>query len=101
MAGGGGKQKERQNEDAAGDGTLLQLEHDASVVTDLFRERERRLRNRHDLYRHGRVGAVDGVERAAVDIDASTVDLNYDGTDTTFAAVVEAIEDVGYEVPAQ
>ncbi len=49
----------------------------------------------------GAVGAVDGVERAAVDIDASTVDLNYDGTDTTFAAVVEAIEDVGYEVPAQ
>ena len=47
------------------------------------------------------VGAVDGVARAEVDIDASTVDLDYDGNDTTFAAVVEAIEDVGYEVPAQ
>ena len=46
-------------------------------------------------------GAVEGVARAEVDIDASTVDLDYDGSDTTFAAVVEAIEDVGYEVPAQ
>lgn len=49
----------------------------------------------------GAVGAVDGVERAEVDIDASTLDLDYDGNDTTYAAVVEAIEDVGYEVPAQ
>ena len=47
------------------------------------------------------VGEVPGVERAEVDIDASTVDLDYDGSDTTFAAVVAAIEDVGYEVPAQ
>lgn len=49
----------------------------------------------------GAVAAVPGVERAEVDIDAHTVDLDYDGTETTFAAIVEAIEDVGYEVPAQ
>jgi copper chaperone len=49
----------------------------------------------------GAVSAVPGVERVEVDIDASTVDLDYDGTDTTLAAIVEAIEDVGYEVPAR
>jgi copper chaperone len=47
------------------------------------------------------VGGVPGVDRAEVDIDASTVDLDYDGSNETFTAIVAAIEDVGYEVPAQ
>jgi len=47
------------------------------------------------------VGAVSGVERAKVDIDASTLDLDYDGADDTFTAIVAAIEEVGYEVPSQ
>jgi copper chaperone CopZ len=47
------------------------------------------------------VGGVPGVERADVDIDASTVALEYDGSNETFTAIVAAIEDVGYEVPAQ
>jgi copper chaperone CopZ len=41
------------------------------------------------------------VERAEVDVDASTVALDYDGSDETFTAIVTAIEDVGYEVPSQ
>lgn len=49
----------------------------------------------------GALATVSGVERAEVDIDASTVDLDYDGSDTTYAAIVEAIEDVGYQVPQQ
>ncbi len=49
----------------------------------------------------GAVNALEGVERAEVDIDASTVDLDFDGSDETFAAIVSAIEEVGYEVPAQ
>jgi copper chaperone len=47
------------------------------------------------------VGTVDGVERAEVDIDASTVDLDFDGSDDTLAAIINAIEAIGYEVPAQ
>ncbi len=47
------------------------------------------------------VGGVPGVERAEVDVDASTVALDYDGSDETFTAIVTAIEDVGYEVPSQ
>ena len=47
------------------------------------------------------VGAVEGVERPEVDVDASTVDLDFDGRDETFTAIVDAIEGVGYEVPAQ
>lgn len=49
----------------------------------------------------GAVSDVPGVEKAEVDIDASTVDLDYDGTDETMTAIVSAIEDVGYEVPSQ
>ena len=44
---------------------------------------------------------MSGVERAEVDIDASTLDLDYDGSDGTFTAIVAAIEEVGYEVPSQ
>jgi copper chaperone len=46
-------------------------------------------------------GAIPGVERAQVDIDASSVELDYDGSEDTMNAIVAAIEDVGYEVPAQ
>lgn len=49
----------------------------------------------------GAVSTVPGVERAEVDIDAHTVDLDFDGSDTTLAAVVEAIEDVGYQVSSE
>jgi len=49
----------------------------------------------------GAVTDVPGVERAIVDIDASTVDLDFDGADGTLAAIVDAIESVGYEVPSQ
>jgi len=49
----------------------------------------------------GAVIDVPGVERAIVDIDASTVDLDFDGADGTLAAIVDAIESVGYEVPSQ
>ena len=47
------------------------------------------------------VGGVPGVERAEVDVDASLVELEFDGSDDTYTAIVSAIEDVGYEVPAQ
>jgi len=47
------------------------------------------------------VSQLDGVERVEVQIDESTVELDYDGTDTTLNTIVTAIEDVGYEVPDQ
>jgi copper chaperone len=47
------------------------------------------------------VSTVDGVDRVEVQIDASTVELDYDGTDATLNTIVTAIEDVGYEVPDQ
>jgi copper chaperone len=47
------------------------------------------------------VSQLDGVERVEVQIDESTVELDYDGTDTTLTTIVTAIEDVGYEVPDQ
>ena len=47
------------------------------------------------------VSTLDGVDRVEVQIDASTVELDYDGTDTTLTTIVTAIEDVGYEVPDQ
>ena len=47
------------------------------------------------------VSTLDGVDRVEVQIDSSTVELDYDGTDTTFTTIVTAIEDVGYEVPDQ
>lgn len=46
----------------------------------------------------GAVTVVPGVEGADVDIDASTVAFDYDGTAATLQAVVDAIEGVGYEV---
>jgi copper chaperone len=47
------------------------------------------------------VSTLDGVDRVEVQIDTSTVELDYDGTDTTLTTIVTAIEDVGYEVPDQ
>lgn len=47
------------------------------------------------------VSTLDGVDRVEVQIDASTVQLDYDGTDATLNMIVTAIEDVGYEVPDQ
>lgn len=46
----------------------------------------------------GAVGPLQGVEFVEVAIDARTVVADYDGTDDTFAAIVEAIEGQGYEV---
>ncbi len=47
------------------------------------------------------VSTLDGVDRVEVQIDASTVQLDYDGTEATLTTIVTAIEDVGYEVPDQ
>lgn len=47
------------------------------------------------------VAPLEGVERVEVQIDAQTVELDFDGSDDTLAAIVTAIEDVGYEVPDQ
>jgi len=49
----------------------------------------------------GAVAPLDGVDNVEVHVDARTVDLAYDGTDTTFNAIVAAIEEQGYEVPDQ
>lgn len=47
------------------------------------------------------VSPLDGVDRVEVEIDTSTVELDYDGTAATLTTIVTAIEDVGYEVPDQ
>jgi copper chaperone len=47
------------------------------------------------------VSPLEGVESVEVQIDERTVQLDYDGADTTLATVVTTIEDVGYEVPDQ
>jgi copper chaperone len=44
------------------------------------------------------VGPLDGVELVEVAIDERTVAIDFDGTDGTFAAIVDAIEGQGYEV---
>jgi len=49
----------------------------------------------------GAVAPLDGVDKVEVHIDERTVDLNYDGTDATFNAIVSAIEEQGYGVPDQ
>ncbi len=46
----------------------------------------------------GAVGPLDGVELVEVAIDDRTVAVDYDGTDETFAAIVAAIEEQGYEL---
>ncbi len=47
----------------------------------------------------GAVSPLDGVDRVEVHIEARTVDLDYDGSDATFDAIVAAIEEQGYDVP--
>ena len=46
------------------------------------------------------IGALEGVERATVDIEARTVELRFDEP-ATLGAIVTAIEDQGYTVPPQ
>ncbi|MEE9298194.1 MAG: copper ion binding protein [Acidimicrobiia bacterium] len=46
----------------------------------------------------GAVGPLDGVELVEVAIDDRTVAVDYDGTEETFAAIVAAIEEQGYEI---
>jgi len=48
----------------------------------------------------GAVGPLNGVNRVEVDIADRSVDIAFDGGDGTYAAIVEAIEDQGYEVAA-
>ena len=49
----------------------------------------------------GAVSPLDGVEKVEVHIEERTVDLDYDGSDSTFEAIVAAIEEQGYAVPEQ
>ena len=45
------------------------------------------------------VGDLAGVGAVAVDIAARTVDLSYDESAVGLDQIIQAIEDVGYEVP--
>ena len=49
----------------------------------------------------GAVAPLDGVDKVEVHIEERTVDLDYDGTNATFNAIVAAIEEQGYGVPDQ
>ncbi len=49
----------------------------------------------------GAVAPLGGVDKVEVHIEERTVDLDYDGTDATFNAIVAAIEEQGYGVPDQ
>ena len=44
------------------------------------------------------VGPLEGVELVEVAIDERTVSIDFDGTEGTFSAIVDAIEGQGYEV---
>ena len=46
----------------------------------------------------GAVGPLDGVELVEVAIDERTVAVDFDGSDDTYSAIVDAIEGQGYEV---
>ncbi len=46
----------------------------------------------------GAVGPLDGVELVEVAIDERTVAVDFDGSDGTYSAIVDAIEGQGYEV---
>lgn len=48
----------------------------------------------------GALRPLDGVERALVDVGRRTVTVTYDEAAVDHRALVEAIEDQGYEVPA-
>jgi copper chaperone len=47
----------------------------------------------------GAVSALAGIDRVEVTIDAHTVDVSYDEQVVDRAAIVNAIEGQGYEVP--
>jgi copper chaperone len=47
----------------------------------------------------GAVGSLKGVSNVEVAIDDRTVDLSYDDATVTIDAIIEAIEDQGYDVP--
>ncbi|MFV9672180.1 MAG: cation transporter [Acidimicrobiia bacterium] len=47
------------------------------------------------------VSPLDGVDKVEVHIDDRTVDLDYDGSGSTYDAIVAAIEEQGYDVPDQ
>ena len=46
----------------------------------------------------GAVGPLDGVDSVEVAIDDRTVAVDFNGSDETFASIVAAIEEQGYEV---
>jgi copper chaperone len=47
----------------------------------------------------GAVGELAGVDKVEVDISARTVDLSYDDAAVGLNQIIDAIEEVGYEVP--
>jgi len=48
----------------------------------------------------GALAPLDGVARASVDIEARQVTVDYDASTIDRDALISAIEDQGYEVPA-
>lgn len=49
----------------------------------------------------GAVSPLGGVDKVEVHIEERTVVLDFDGSDTTYSAIVTAIEEQGYDVPDQ
>lgn len=49
----------------------------------------------------GALNPMDGVRSAAVHLDSTSVEVDYDDTVVDLSAIVSAIEDQGYDVPAQ
>ena len=48
----------------------------------------------------GALRPLEGVSRAAVDLESTSVTVTYDDAVIDHAAIVSAIEEQGYEVPA-
>jgi copper ion binding protein len=48
----------------------------------------------------GALSELPGVEKVAVDITARSVDLSYDEGHVSLEHIIEAMAEVGYEVPA-
>lgn len=47
----------------------------------------------------GAVTDLPGVEKVSVDIAARTVELSFDETEVNLGSIIEAMAEVGYEVP--
>lgn len=47
----------------------------------------------------GAVAGLPGVEKVSVDIPARTVELSFDETEVSLGNIIEAMAEVGYEVP--